>query len=669
MKTKKYVLLLALSLVLIFVGSYFANTYHTSFGETTTERIYFDTERGTLSGILYMPKNASETNPVPCVIVTHGYLNSAEMQDANAIELSRRGYVVLALDMYDHGHSKAVGDYTGSFMHFWPTSLWDAAQYMYEKPYVLKDENGNGLIGVTGHSMGGFSSSMAVYYDEQAFKESGIRKIYASVSMGSDFSSTAYVGVTAKEAIDNSGGRVLGKIAGQFDEFFFNSKDQAPKHVVVKKNYVGTEEGKMFLEQEDPKPETWYDTKDGGKRIIYQPYEIHPWNHFSKTSTSNVVDFYTEAFAPFNSNLNQIESKNQIWLYKEIFECIALIGFFLLFVPLIRLLVSLPFFNKAVSTVPTPAANVVKPVGEKMNSLFIAMFSILLPAITFPTIMDKNFNSYGMITLTVVGAIFTIVALYGLLRSKQKGEKVASGIVFIAGLALVVFTRFPSFVQSPVFSAPTSNQIAYWAIICTVFTLLFLSMNFLSKGSKLGLTASSYGVALSVGGVFASLIVVILAIAIGYGLLFLIDSIWLVDFRIWTFAIKTFDGYIIGKTLPYLIPFFIYYFVLSASIFVNTNKESMKGFKGYLYAMLMAAGGITIYLIFHYGLLVNTGTALYPTQSLSSILLMALVPTLCIAASYTRYFYKQHGNIWIPAFLNALLMTLMTVANTCVYYR
>jgi dienelactone hydrolase len=668
MKTKKCLAWLAISLVLIFAGSYFASVFNTSQGSTTTERIFFDTERGTLSGILYMPKSASEDNPVPCVVVTHGYLNSAEMQDANAIELSRRGYVVLALDMYDHGHSKAVGDYTGSFMKFWPTAMWDAAQYMYEKPYVLKDENGNGIIGVTGHSMGGFSSSMAVYHDEQAFKENGFRKIYASVTMGSDYLRTTPLGITTKVAMENSGGRIQGKIAGQFDEFFFN-EDQSTKNTVVKKNYVGTDEGKMFLEQENPEPDTWYDTKDGGKRIIYQPYEIHPWNHFSKTSTSDVVDFYTEAFAPFNSDLNNIESTDQIWQYKELFEFIALIGFFLLFVPLIRLLTALPFFNKAVAAPPAPAVKLDRPVGEKMVSLFLAMFSIVLPAVIFPTLMDKNFSSYGMITLTVVGIIFAIVGLYGLFRAEKKSEKIASAIVLIAGATLALLTRLPSFKLSPAFAAPTTNQIAYWALICSCFTLLLLGMIFVSKGSKLGLTASSYGIALSGSGIFASLIVVIIAIAAGYGLLFLIDSIWLVDFRIWTFAIKTFEGSIIVKTLPYLIPFFIYYFVLSSSIFVNTNKESMKGFKGYLYAMLMSAGGIALYLIFHYGLLATTGTALYPTQSLSSILLMALVPTLCIAACYTRYFYKRFGSIWVPAFLNALLMTLMTVANTCVYYR
>jgi alpha-beta hydrolase superfamily lysophospholipase len=78
-------------------------------------------------------------------VVTHGYLNSGEMQDLNAIELSRRGYVVMALDMYDHGHSAGNAQNTGSFLNFWPTSLYDAASWMYEQPYVLKDEAGNGI--------------------------------------------------------------------------------------------------------------------------------------------------------------------------------------------------------------------------------------------------------------------------------------------------------------------------------------------------------------------------------------------------------------------------------------------------------------------------------------------------------------------------------------------
>ena len=108
----------------------------------------FNTSGYSVSGLLYMPKGVSESNPAPTLVTTHGYLNSAEMQDANAIEMSRRGVVVLALDQYDHGHSRATEE-NSNWMAFWTNSQYDAVNYMYEQPYVLKDADGNGIIGVT----------------------------------------------------------------------------------------------------------------------------------------------------------------------------------------------------------------------------------------------------------------------------------------------------------------------------------------------------------------------------------------------------------------------------------------------------------------------------------------------------------------------------------------
>ena len=164
---KKALILLIVGLCLILAGSVLASVFNSGGFTSNVSRITFEAQNGTLSGLLYMPNGASAEDPRPTVIVTHGYLNSAEMQDANAIELSRRGFVVLALDQYDHGHSDLDNSvYTGtSFMEiwapFWINSMHDAVAYMYEQPYVLKDEAGNGIIGVTGHSMGGFGSTMA----------------------------------------------------------------------------------------------------------------------------------------------------------------------------------------------------------------------------------------------------------------------------------------------------------------------------------------------------------------------------------------------------------------------------------------------------------------------------------------------------------------------------
>ena len=95
--------LFSLALIVVILASIFANMVNTSFYSVDVKRVYFTTEKGELSGLLYLPKGANADDPRPTIVTTHGYLNSAEMQDAPAIELSKRGYVVLALDMYDAG--------------------------------------------------------------------------------------------------------------------------------------------------------------------------------------------------------------------------------------------------------------------------------------------------------------------------------------------------------------------------------------------------------------------------------------------------------------------------------------------------------------------------------------------------------------------------------------
>ena len=60
---------------------------------------------GKLTFKLYKPKEASESNKAPAVLLLHGYQNDHETCAAYAIELARRGAVVLCLDEYGHGSS------------------------------------------------------------------------------------------------------------------------------------------------------------------------------------------------------------------------------------------------------------------------------------------------------------------------------------------------------------------------------------------------------------------------------------------------------------------------------------------------------------------------------------------------------------------------------------
>ena len=77
----------------------------------------------------------------------------------------------------------------------------------------------------------------------------------------------------------------MGKVAAQYDEFFFNDPT-VEGGTVRHKDFVSVPDGMTFLQQSEPaQAGVWYETSDGGRRIVYEPAQTHPWNHFSKKTT------------------------------------------------------------------------------------------------------------------------------------------------------------------------------------------------------------------------------------------------------------------------------------------------------------------------------------------------------------------------------------------------
>ncbi len=674
---KKALILLCVGLCLILCGSILASVFNGGAGAVKVSRICFTTPNGELSGLLYMPKGAGADNPRPTIVVTHGYLNSAEMQDANAIELSRRGFVVLALDQYDHGHSDLDNKvYTGtSFMEiwapFWINSMHDAVAYMYEQPYVLKDESGNGIIGVTGHSMGGFGSTMALAMDEQEFAATGIRKIYCGLTEGSDFLYTGFFGVDVAAADMLGGGRTMGKVAAQYDEFFFNNPTD-PEGTVRKKDYVSTPDGMAFLQQSAPaQANTWYNTSDGGKRIIYEPAQTHPWNHFSKNTTAYAIEFYTEAFKEYSNDLKSIAPTNQLWQFKELFECVALCGFVVLILGIASLLLDLPFFKLAnTGALPLqPKAGA----GKTLLTAVILCIAILLPGLFFTPLMDQGAGSTGMNILFAAGLVVAaggVAALIlNLVKSKKAKLTVGAILMIVSGGCLALISKLSLYSDSAYWTAPGLNSIAYWTLGCALISACILSTVFVCLKAKDGANLATYGLRFKPLAIVASLCTALVTYVVAYAVLFLMDWIFKADFRIWTFAFKTFDANIVPAILRYLPTFLLFYVISTIGITVNTNTERLKGFGGYLLAIALNAGGALLWLILQYGKLFATGVSMHPGSALSGIVLVAMVPTLSIAAIISRNLYKKTGNIWTPAFLNALLMTTMALANTMVAFK
>ena len=145
----------------------------------------------------------------------------------------------------------------------------------------------------------------------------------------------------------------------------------------------------------------------------------------------------------------------------------------------------------------------------------------------------------------------------------------------------------------------------------------------------------------------------------------LMEWIFLTDFRLYAYAIKIFNSQQFVAALRYMPLFFLYYLASAIAIFVDT--KGMKAWKADVLAAFLLVGPVLFFLVYQYFVLYNTGVAAFPTFSLSSILLVGIVPTLTVAGIVIRRFSEKTGNIWTSVFFTTAFFTLVALANTAVY--
>ena len=166
---------LAVLLAVILVCCIVQNVVLTDGGNVRIEDVSWVTDDGAyLAARIFIPDGVTADAPAPAVVACHGYNNTLEVQEVNCIELSRRGYVVIAPDAYGHGNSTAaIGQMTDDDLvdgaadgqialdaegdaAVQDGGVYSALQYLGTLPFV-DPEN----IGLVGHSMGGYTIQMA----------------------------------------------------------------------------------------------------------------------------------------------------------------------------------------------------------------------------------------------------------------------------------------------------------------------------------------------------------------------------------------------------------------------------------------------------------------------------------------------------------------------------
>ncbi len=134
-------------------------TLDSDFGKLEVKTISITDDNKELSGLLYRPDSASAENPSAAVVIAHGIGGSKEMMSSLGLELGRRGFVALCLDLFGHGKSGGTVEDGRNEPSF---GVLTAVQYLESQRFV-----NSSAIGLVGHSLGGGAMRAAVAHDSQ----------------------------------------------------------------------------------------------------------------------------------------------------------------------------------------------------------------------------------------------------------------------------------------------------------------------------------------------------------------------------------------------------------------------------------------------------------------------------------------------------------------------
>ena len=646
--TKRWLSLLLALILGIFGCMMVAHGIQTDHGSVTVSQGNINTARGNLDYKLYVPETATAENPAPGVLLLHGYQNDHETCAAYAIELARRGVVVMALDEYGHG-STQIGLLERGFVNhrvkvnFGEESEADGtfASAGGPKRYRLmmnfsnlsffhdrytKDGDGNSItdsscggvdayaalaamdnvdsarLGVSGHSMGTWSSwSVAA-----AYAGTDIAPKATVLQCGELFRESVY----DADAISFNNVLLLQAIYDEFSYFrdYQNFVDDSVLHSELRAEFLGC----------SPADAAWDTTfgsfADGTARRMELLETNHRLTTHDTAGLAVALDWFGQALG-FGHPLSM---HDQVAMTKEWLVFAAMLMAIAAMIPLMELLLTVPFFKKA--AMPLPSRDGILPKKSWRKNAAITLF---LAGATYPFMTQLGHGLFpfpeGIFRMTIGnGFLCWYLLLIGIMVgttavSVRKAKK--QGMAPWHGLGL---------------AGPDGKKID-WALC--------------GRGSVLALCMT----------------------ALMYVLVTICEGLFMLDFRfIWPFF-KSFTLARFGQFLVY-VPFFALFFVLNNSkIFAGMRTEATytPGAKGFFScwwrsALLMIGGVLVIVLIeyipFFMGIgpgadLLFSSTFGGPFMSI----LIVFVPQVLVFSLLCTYIYRRTGNVYTGACTVAIL--------------
>ena len=138
----------------------------------------------------------------------------------------------------------------------------------------------------------------------------------------------------------------------------------------------------------------------------------------------------------------------------------------------------------------------------------------------------------------------------------------------------------------------------------------------------------------------------------------------MVDFRIWTLAVKVFN---VGDMLPTMVRYAVFFgifFTVSALFNETYRVKNIPDWATTLINVFFNVFGVILVVAIQYGEFGATGVMWQPEMNLGYIVIIPMIGVLAIATVISRRMAAKTGNMWLGAFINTMLFTIITCANT-----
>ena len=680
--------------------------------DVTTSSLKYESEddpnlKGNITYKLYKPKSATVDTKAPAMLLLHGYQNDHETNAAYAIELSRRGVVVMSIDEFGHG-STDISMINRGYVNFKVTNnyadpdndkpageeripisgqsrykvLMNFSNLSFFDDIYSKDNDGNEIkhsdmggvfaydalskfafvdntrMSVSGHSMGTWASwSVAAYYSG-----TDIMPKATILQAGELFGKDAYDSENIK--FNN----VL-LLTAKYDEFNY-FRDYSPK--TVDDDVISDSITRQFLGLEESNEKAQWNKKYGNfedgtarERALFNTnHRLLTHNHDAVTLSINWLKEAIGIESPLDPSSHAFMIKETLVLVGTLSAICAMVAFF-------EILILIPFFK----TVAEPGIIQARATKVKKGWRFWipAVITILTAGLTYPFMTQLG---HGLLPLPESVFRMTIgngfLAWYLLLIIVMLLTTIIPFVKNRKKNPLVV----PTHTEEP--KKVSAKEVSKVEVQVSSSSSVKAKVSLRNDYTDLGFSRTSHKEKFDWALLGKGALIAVLMAGLMYGLLAICEFAFQLDFRfIWPFF-KTFTPERILQFLVYILIFVVFFVLNNSKVFAQLQNKGMaqKGFVGFLKSWwpcaLMMTGGVLLLMLIEYipffigagpGMdLIFSSTFGGPFMSL----MIVFVPQVLVFSILDTYLYRKTGNIWVGAILVAIMACWIVTGGSAI---